>query len=187
MQRFLSLTILLLLFATAACQKGANSTTANPQTATDYYNRGVERQNKGDLDEAVADYTKAIELDPKNVSAYNNRGNIREDKGDIRSAAADYTLAVAINQRHPTALYNLGHSYQIRKDYEGAIAAYSKAIEVKPDYAMAYANRGLCQLYEGKDAEAQKDFDRSLEINAGLKNSLDGYIAKVKQQRGGGR
>ncbi len=186
MRLSLSLTILLLLFSTA-CQKGANSTTANPQSATDYYNRGVERQSKGDADGAIADYTKAIELDPKNVSAYNNRGNIREDKGDIRSAAADYTLAVAINQRHPTALYNLGHSYQIRKDYEGAIAAYSKAIEVKPDYAMAYANRGLCQLYEGSDAEAQKDFDRSVELNGEMKNSLDGYIAKVKQERGARR
>lgn len=186
MQRFVCLTILFLFFTTA-CQKGGAPTADNPQSSTDYYNRGVERQNKGDLDGAVADYTKAIELDPKNVSAYNNRGNIKEDKGNIIGAATDYTFAVATNQRHPTALYNLAHSFQVRKDYEGAIAAYSKAIEVKPDYAMAYANRGLCHLYEGRDAEAQKDFDRSLEINAGLKNSLEGYIADVKQQRGQGR
>ncbi len=48
---------------------------------------------------------------------------------------------------------------------------------------MAYANRGLCNLYLNSDDEAQKDFERSLEINAEMKNSLDGYITKVKQQR----
>jgi len=181
MHRLLSLTILLLLFATA-CQKSANSTD-NPQTSADYYNRGVERQNKGDMDGALADYTKAIELDPKNSFAYNNRGNIKQDKGKPKEAIVDYQNAIAINPGHASAHFNLAHAYQGRKDYEGAIYQYTKAIEAKPDYAMAYANRGLCQLYVNNDAEAQKDFDRSLEINAEIKNSLDGYIAKVKEQR----
>jgi tetratricopeptide (TPR) repeat protein len=65
----------------------------------------------------------------------------------------------------------------------GAVYHYGKAIEVKPDYAMAFANRGLCRLYEGDDDEAQKDFDRAKEIDGNLKASLEGYIAKVKQER----
>jgi len=182
MRRFLSLTILLLLFATA-CQKGATSIADNPQSATDYYNRGVARQNKGDADGAIADYTKAIELDPKNFSAYNNRGNLKQDKGKVKEAVLDYQNAVVINPTHATAHFNLGHVYQGKKDYDGAIYEYGKAIEAKPDYAMAYANRGLCHLYLNSDADAQKDFDRSVEINAELKNSLEGYIAKVKHQR----
>ena len=182
MRLSLSLTILLLLFSTA-CQKGANSTTANPQSATDYYNRGVERQSKGDADGAIADYTKAIELDPKSFSAYNNRGNLKQDKGKVKEAILDYQNATVINPGHATAHFNLAHAYQGRKDYDGAIYEYGKAIEAKPDYAMAYANRGLCHLYINEDAEAQKDFDRSLEISAEMKNSLEGYIAKVKQER----
>lgn len=184
MRLSLSLTITLLLFATA-CQKGTTSSSDNPQTATEYYNRGVERQSKGDINAAVADYTKAIELDPKSFSAYNNRGNLRQDKGDLKGAILDYSTAAVINPRHATAFFNLGHAYQSRKDYPGAIREYGKAIEVKPDYAMAYANRGLCQLYEGNDAEAQKDFDHSVKINGEMKNSLDGYIAKVKRERAG--
>ena len=182
MRLSLSLTILLLLFV-PACQRGANSTTDNPQSAADYYNRGVERQNKGDADGAIADYTKAIELDPKSFSAYNNRGNLKQDKGKVKEAVVDFQHAVSINPSHATAHFNLGHVYQGKKDYEGAIYEYTKAIEAKPDYAMAYANRGLCNLYLNSDDEAQKDFDRSLAINAEMKNSLDGYITKVKLQR----
>lgn len=182
MRRFLSLTILLLLSATA-CQKGATSTAANPQSATDYYNRGVERQSKGDLNAAIADYTKAIELDPKSFSAYNNRGNVRQDRGDFKGAISDFMKAADINPQYATAYFNLAYAYQSRNDFQGAIQQYGKAIAVKPDYAMAYANRGLCQLYAGSDAEAQKDFDRSIELNGQMKSSLDGYIAKVKQER----
>jgi lipoprotein NlpI len=39
-----------------------------------YYNRGIDLDEVGDHDKAIADYTKAIELDPKYVYAYVNRG-----------------------------------------------------------------------------------------------------------------
>ena len=182
MQRFVWTTIFLALSA-AACSGSGTSITAEPQSSIDYYNRAVERQNKGDINAAFADYNKAVELDPRNFSAFNNRGNIKQDKGDLKGAIVDYTTAATINPRHATAHFNLGHAYQSRKDFPGAIHEYGKAIEAKPDYAMAYANRGLCQLYEGSDTEAQKDFDRSIEVDGNLKGALDGYVAKVKQER----
>jgi tetratricopeptide (TPR) repeat protein/DNA-directed RNA polymerase subunit RPC12/RpoP len=40
-----------------------------------YSNRGVAKKAKGDLDGAIADYNRAIELDPKLAIASNNRGN----------------------------------------------------------------------------------------------------------------
>lgn len=46
-----------------------------PSTAREYFNRGFARQANGDLEGAVADYTKAIEVDPSYLRAYLNRGN----------------------------------------------------------------------------------------------------------------
>jgi tetratricopeptide (TPR) repeat protein len=37
-------------------------------TARDYCNRGVARQKKGDLDGALADYNRAIELNPQDAT-----------------------------------------------------------------------------------------------------------------------
>ena len=46
----------------------------NPRDAVSYSNRGVEYRNKGELNRAIADLTKAIKIDPKFAGAYNNRG-----------------------------------------------------------------------------------------------------------------
>ena len=66
------------------------------KTAEAYNNRGLERQAKGDLDGAIDDYTKAIELKAKaNILAtvYNNRANARMAKNDLDGAIADYGKA----------------------------------------------------------------------------------------------
>src|SRR5258708_13537128 len=44
-----------------------------PRDRASYYNRAIEFSKKGDLDRAIADYTKAIEIDPKEAAPYNNR------------------------------------------------------------------------------------------------------------------
>ena len=56
--------------------------------------------DKGDLDQAIADYTQAIALDPKYAVAYNNRGIAYCDKGDLDQAIADYTQAIALDPKY---------------------------------------------------------------------------------------
>jgi tetratricopeptide (TPR) repeat protein len=60
-------------------------------TARDYFNQGVDHFNAKQYDQAIADYTKAIELNPKYGAAYHNRGAAYEEKGQYAQAAADYT------------------------------------------------------------------------------------------------
>tara|TARA_B100000427_G_C15194999_1_gene457700 strand:+ start:38 stop:325 length:288 start_codon:yes stop_codon:yes gene_type:complete len=68
------------------------------QTAEEYFNRGnakVGLDNYG----AIADYTKAIELDPNYAVAYSNRGISKENVGDLNGACSDWRKAA-----------NLGHT-----------------------------------------------------------------------------
>ena len=70
-----------------------------PRTAEDYNNRGLDRQNKGDIDGAIEDYTKAISLKGKSITlatAYNNRANARMSKNDLDGAIEDYSKAIEI-------------------------------------------------------------------------------------------
>jgi tetratricopeptide (TPR) repeat protein len=39
-----------------------------------YYSQGVDWENKGDYERAIANYSKAIEIDPKLAEAYFGRG-----------------------------------------------------------------------------------------------------------------
>ena len=54
--------------------------------AEDYYGRGLARQEKGDLEGAIADFDKAIEILPKYAAAYGSRG--RNPKLGARATAA---------------------------------------------------------------------------------------------------
>ncbi len=48
----------------------AVSDSAAPTSATDYMRRGKARQDNGNLDGALADYTEAARLDAKDVAVY---------------------------------------------------------------------------------------------------------------------
>jgi tetratricopeptide (TPR) repeat protein len=75
--------------AKAAPQRKAQAADASQLTAVEYFHRGAERQDKGDLGGAVADFTKAIKLDPKDAEAYSAHGRARNKKGDYDAAVAD--------------------------------------------------------------------------------------------------
>jgi tetratricopeptide (TPR) repeat protein len=74
-----------------------------PNDATVYHNRAVAFGLAGDIDSAIADYSKAIEIEPSTASAYDNRGRAYAMKGEHDRAAqdqakADELLAKAIGQ-----------------------------------------------------------------------------------------
>jgi tetratricopeptide (TPR) repeat protein len=64
-----------------------------PNDATAYHNRAFAYGLAGDLDNAIADYSKVIALTPSDASAYVNRGRAYASKGDYAHAAEDETKA----------------------------------------------------------------------------------------------
>ena len=65
----------------------------NPKDVVAYHNRGDAYGLKGDIDRAISDYNKAIELNPNYAPAYNSRGRAYASKGDYTRAVADVTRA----------------------------------------------------------------------------------------------
>src|SRR5271166_1832460 len=150
----------------------ANSTNAatngdaiklKPDSAEAYYSRGNAKDDKGDSDGAIADYTKAIELKPDYAEAYYNRGVAKKAKSDFDGAIADYTKAIELKP-DMAAYYNRGNAKQAKGDFDGAIADYSKAIELKPDYAGVYYNRGNAKQAKGDSDGAIADSTKAIEL-----------------------
>ncbi|MDR2739402.1 MAG: tetratricopeptide repeat protein, partial [Treponema sp.] len=65
--------------------------TGQPRTAGAFFDRALLSQNRGEYDNAIADYTEALRLDPDFTAAYNNRGNAYADKGMYDRAIEDFT------------------------------------------------------------------------------------------------
>ncbi len=55
------------------------------------------RLRKHDINGAIADYSKAIELDPEFADAYEDRAEAEKLKGDVKGAEADLKQAKDLN------------------------------------------------------------------------------------------
>jgi tetratricopeptide (TPR) repeat protein len=62
-----------------------------------YYNRGLLHCDLGNLQQALVDYTKAIELDPQYALAYYNRGLLHRDLTNLRQAIHDFEQVLALS------------------------------------------------------------------------------------------
>ena len=64
------------------------------------------KSEQGDFAAAIADYTKAIELEPTLVNAYFNRAYGQKKQGEPEGAIADYTETIRLNPSYATAYFN---------------------------------------------------------------------------------
>src|SRR5262249_18904646 len=141
----------------AACSRLIDGKTG--ELAVFYYKRGDFWSDKDEVDKALADYNKAIEIDPNYAKAYDGRAGVLADKGETERALADYNKAIELDPKDPQFWHNRGLLYKSEEDFEKALADFDQAIKLDPAYTAAFANRGL--TYEAR-AEARYKADIEL-------------------------
>jgi tetratricopeptide (TPR) repeat protein/serine/threonine protein kinase len=84
---------------------------------------------KAELEEAVASYSKAIELEPGNISGWGSRGSAYQKLGQWQKALDDYSRAIRLFPNHLGALRGRAEVRAATGQWAEAIADYEKAIE----------------------------------------------------------
>ena len=138
---------------------------ASAGTVEDSFNRAGAKKAVGDLDGAIADYDRAIQLDPKDAAIYNNRGLAKQAKGDFNAAIADFNRAIELNPKDAVAYSNRGNTKGDKGDLDGAILDYNHSIRVNPKYAYAYYDRGLAKKQKSDLDGAIADYNRVIELD----------------------
>lgn len=115
---------------------------------------------KKDVDRAVFDYTKAIELSPPLspfsttsglfewsdvIALYRSRARALSKRGDLDGAIADYTKLIEVDPKDGLHYIDRGHLYEKKGDKVGAIANYRRLLEVSPSSG-DYARKALARL-----------------------------------------
>ena len=77
----------------AALERLVEAVAACPSYRDAHHNRGLARAELGDVEGAIADMTRAIELDPEFWSAYRHRAILHSMAGNHRESYADYLRA----------------------------------------------------------------------------------------------
>src|SRR5258707_15891148 len=82
--------------------------------------------------QAIADYSRAIELDPAEAIFYYIRGNIYAALQDYRQAIADYTRAIELDPENGN-YYNIrANIYPTQEGYKKPMPDRSRAIALLP-------------------------------------------------------
>jgi tetratricopeptide (TPR) repeat protein len=115
-------------------------------TAILYLDKGNRHLARGQFDEAIAAYTRVIELDSGYVLAYSNRGEAYYSIGEYDEAVADYTKAIKLAPEFWLAYYHRGLVYEAKGEYEEAASDYEKVIEMSTDPEIV---EGARQALEG--------------------------------------
>ncbi|MEQ4719160.1 tetratricopeptide repeat protein [Nonomuraea sp. B19D2] len=127
-----------------------------------YANRAQLLAMAGRTDEALADYTRAIEADPGYPDYYLERGNLLHRLGRPDEALADYEAVMRLSPPFPEAYYNRAELRFASGDLDGARADLDHTLELDPEFAPAYVNRsGIC-AGQGEYASAREDVVRGL-------------------------
>jgi tetratricopeptide (TPR) repeat protein len=133
--------------------------------ALTYLDSGNAKVAKGDSDAAIADYTRALQIDPAYAAAYNNRGYAKHVKRDLDGAIEDYTRALKLDPQFAFAYTSRGIARQAKGDLKGALEDYTRAVEADHNYAPAYYNRGIAKSANNDLDGALIDYTRALDID----------------------
>jgi len=133
-----------------------------PDDAAAWSNHGNVQLALGHPEAAIADQTRAMELDPASPDPHLNRGTAEEALQRWDAAEADYRWILEANAAageapDASALYNLGNVQGSRGDWSAARASFVEAADTRPGFAMARSSAALAafQLQELDQAETE--------------------------------
>ena len=162
----------------AACTEilARRSKESKRNRAAAYINRSSAFHDLGDLDRAIADLDKALQLNPRSPLAFIKRAAIFQEKGDFDRAITDYNSALAVPPKSAAAFYGRGEAYRAKNDFDRAITDYGSALRFDKNLTAAY--RGRAKAYQAKG-----DLDTALsDFNGAVR--LDPQSAALYAERG---
>lgn len=108
-------------------------------------NQGNLCMKEGQYEEAIACYTKAIELSPHNAVYFCNRAAAHSRLEQQDKAIEDCQSALKIDPKYSKAYGRMGIAYSSLGDYSKAAEAYRKALELDPTNENCQQNLALAE------------------------------------------
>jgi len=138
-----------------------------PTTADGWSSRGAHFLATGKMDEAVADFDKAVKLDPDHALAWANRGVALAWKKQNEQALDSLDKAAAINPRLAYIFNGRALVLQNQGDLGGAIAALGRSIDLLENNLWAHGRRAGILMLQRDYTKALADADAILKVQPG--------------------
>lgn len=142
------------------------------ENAEHYYKRGLAYGQFEQWNNALKDFTKAVELDTTLAGAHLERGRMLARRSHHAEAIQSFTRAIELSTDLANAYANRAQSMQALNKWTEALADWEKASKLEPNMSKSHQHRGqiLSRLERWEEAAAaftlgselaENDWDRS--------------------------
>jgi predicted O-linked N-acetylglucosamine transferase (SPINDLY family) len=118
-------------------------------------NLGITLAGRGQVDEAIDLFRRALALDPADGGTLTNLAAALRMRGRLDEAASLYEQAIRLSPNLPQPHNNLAHIRSHEGRLDEASAAFRRAIALKPDWSAPHAGLGIALLGQGRQAQAR--------------------------------
>ncbi len=148
-----------------------------PDKAKSYFLLGDLYHLQDMLDEAIANYSKSIQIKPTVPDVHARIGIILNRQNKLDQAIRHFTKALQIRPELSTVRTYLASVLARQGKLEKAVKEYSRVLEVKPDDERIHVNLGVILAKQNKTDQAITHFSKA------LLNNPDLYVAYDNIQR----
>ena len=156
----------------------------NPQCWVAYNNLGMVYQRRGQMDDAIDYFQKALQLNPNYTQAHINLGSSLAQKGQVDAAILQYRQAAAVDPNRAEIFASLGNALFQKGQVDDAIAEYQQALKLNPNLAGAYIELGDAFSQKGQVSDATASYEKALFIDptsTAAHNNLGNLLMKSGQ------
>jgi len=160
---FFIISLILFVIRLSMSASVARNTSSQPVGGL-FFEDGNNSYDLGNYEDAIKQFTTAINLSPEFGEAYNNRGLAYCGMGDYDKALADFGQAIQLLPSSAMPYSNRGATYLAMGDHTNALADLEKAIQLNPRFGKAHYIRGLAYLEMENYDNAIADFGKAIEF-----------------------
>ncbi len=149
-----------------------------------WHDLGVIREQRGDMDGALAFFQRALQADEGQADTHLRLAGVLEKRGDGDGALRHYQRTVALDPDNAGAHYGMAQlfigqgrteaaremlkTFSMLKEYEGRLVPLKRAVEQAPRDAQAAFNLARLHVEYGRREKAVPIIRRILELEPGF-------------------
>jgi tetratricopeptide (TPR) repeat protein len=130
-----------------------------------FYLAGTYGLNSNSLQNAIAVYERALQLDPQHSGTWTNKGLTLEELGRHTEALEAHERALQLDPERPQSWHGKGTALMDLGRHTEAPEAHERALQLDPENFATWCNKGLTLAELGRYPEALEAYEQALQLD----------------------
>lgn len=136
-----------------------------PKKTRKEFDKGVEADQQGKIDNAIEHYEKALSYSPNFYPAHNNLGSAYLARQNFEAAQTQFEAALKGNQNDAQLYFNLANVLLLTRRYSAAEREIEDGLRRQPDSAFGHFLQGSVYSRTGRPELAEKSLQSALQLD----------------------